>query len=361
MSIGALSGINSYDFYNSANIQNMYQLMRYRYNMNSTLALKNSSKVTSYLGTQGLTAASTSGVDKTQAFLSAYQIDMKSTAEAAEKLSYYKAGNVFSQYTLGSSDEDVAEIATNSLRKTTSFSVSVENLATETDPARYSITENGRTTRYTSESNVINLGNADATLTLKGTGTTEIYTGVDEDKIVSAMKDMVKSYNNTMETLSLGKNLGSGVYSQYSEMTKPIANGSVLSMVGLSYDKAGNLKLDEDRLRNALENQYDTTRELIGGQYGIATSLGERAGNILSQSVSSIMGSTAGNLIDGVTGSLFGNSSGSLLGTNNIYSSLLGGSNLGQNYFDMMYDFSRNVPYSYGNFYSVGSMIDLLG
>ena len=360
MSIGALSGISSYDFYNSGYIQNMYQLMRYRYNMNSALALRGSDKVTSYLGAQGITA-STSGVDKTQAFLSAYQIDMKSTAEAADKLSYYKAGNVFSEYTLGSSDEAVAEIATNSLRKTTSFSVNVENLATDTEPARYSITENGRTTRYTSESNTINLNNADATLTLKGTGTTEIYTGVDEDKIVSAMKDMVKQYNNTMETLSLGKNLGSGVYNQYSEMTKPISNGSVLSMVGLSYDKGGNLKLDEDRLRTSLENKYETTRELIGGQYGIATSLGERAGKVLSQSVSSIIGNTAGSFFGDVTDSLFGGSSGSLFGTDNSYNNLFGSSNLGQNYFNMMYDFSRNVPYSYGNFYSVGSVFDLLG
>ena len=61
MSIGALSGISSYDFYNSGYIQNMYQLMRYRYNMNSALALRGSDKVTSYLGAQGITA-STSGI-----------------------------------------------------------------------------------------------------------------------------------------------------------------------------------------------------------------------------------------------------------------------------------------------------------
>ncbi len=392
MSIGALSGVSYFDSYNSSNIQNMYQLMRYRYNINSAMAIRNSSKVTSYLGSQSTATSSSSGVDKTQAFLSLYKKDLEDTQSAADKLSYYKAGNVFSQYTLGSSDEDVAEISTNSLRKSTSFSVSVEKLASDTTPARYSITENGRTTQYTSQSNTIQLQNADATLTLKGTGKTDIYTGIDEDSIVSAMRDMVKSYNNTMETLSLGKNLGSGVYSQYSDMSEKIANGTIMSMVGLSYDKNGDLSLDEDRLKSALERDYETARELIGGQYGIATTLSQKTSDALTQSISSIMGDTGSSLLDSTnsllgssassllgssTGSLLGSSAGSLLGSstgsllgsttssllgNTSTNSLIGNSNnYGQNYFNLMYDFSKNMPYNYGNSYSIGSLFNLLG
>ncbi len=382
MSIGALSGVSSYDYYNSNSIQNMYQLMRYRYNINSATALRNASKVTSYLGTQSTAVSSSSGTDKTQAFLSLYKKDLEDTQSAADQLSYYKAGNVFTQYTLGSSDEDVAEVATNSLRKTTSFSVDVQSLATDTTPARYSITENGRTTQYTSESNTIQLKNADATLTLKGTGKTDIYTGIDEDKIVSAMHDMVKSYNNTMETLSLGKNLGSGVYGQYSDMSERIANGTIMSMVGLSYDKNGDLTLDEDRLKSALESDYNTAKELIGGQFGIATTLSQRAGDALTQSITSIMGNSTNSLLD-ATSSLLGSSSSSLLGGDSTYSNLLGGSstyssllgntgssyssllgsnsNFGQSYFNLMYDFSKNMPYNYGSSYSMGSLFDLLG
>ncbi|OON87148.1 hypothetical protein BXO88_04560 [Oribacterium sp. C9] len=343
--ISAISGISSYDLYSSS-ISNMYQLMRYQYGINQTSAYGSTPKVSSFLGTSAATASS-SGVDRTQAFLSAYQSDVKSTEKAADKLNYFKSGNVFSQYTLGSSDEEVAEITTHSLRKSSNFTIDVQNLATDKSPARYSITENGRTTQYTSESNTIKLGNADATMTLKGTGTTNIYTGVDEDNIVSAMKDMVKAYNNTMETLSVGKDLGSGVQKQLSRMSGNIANGAVLSMVGLSYDKNGDLKLDEARLRSALEKDYDTTRELIGGQYGIATTLGERARTTLSESVTSIVGvspaaSTTTSSLSGLSG-------------------LLSGDDLGKNYFNLMYDFSKNMPYSYTNFYSVGSLLNLLG
>lgn len=343
--ISAISGINSYDLYNSS-ISSMYQLMRYQYGINKTGAYGSTSKVTSYLGSSATAAASSSGVDKTKAFLSAYQSDVKSTEKAADKLNYFKSGNVFSQYTLGSSDEAVAEIDTHSLRKSSNFTVDVKNLATDNEPARYSITENGRTTQYTSASNTIKLGNADATMTLKGTGTTNIYTGVDEDNIVSAMKDMVKAYNNTMETLAAGKNLGSGVQQQFSRMSGDIANGTILSMVGLSYDKNGDLKLDEARLRSALEKDYDTTRELIGGQYGIATTLGERARTTLSESVTSIMGTTE-TLFSGTRG---------LSGLSGLFSD----DDLGKNYFNLMYDFSKSMPYSYTNFYSVGSLMNLL-
>ena len=343
--ISAIGGINSYDLYSSS-ISNMYQLMRYKYGINQTGAYGSTSRISSFLGTTQASASS-SGVDRTQAFLSAYQSDVKSTERAADKLNYFKSGNVFSQFTLGSSDEAVAEIATHSLRKSSNFTVSVQNLATDKDPARYSITENGRTTQYTSASNTIKLGNADATMTLKGTGTTNIYTGVDEDNIVSAMKDMVKAYNNTMETLSVGKDLGSGVQKQLSRMSGNIANGTVLSMVGLSYDKNGDLKLDESRLRTALEKDYDTTRELIGGQYGIATALGERARTTLSESVTSIVGSAA-SAFTGANG---------LSGLSGLFTD----DNLGKNYFNLMYDFSKSMPYSYSNFYSVGSLLNLLG
>lgn len=344
MSISAIGGISSYDLYNSGYLNNMYQLMRYQYGINQASAYGSTSRISSFLGTQAATTASSSGVDKTQAFLSAYQSDVTSTEKAANSLNYFKPGNVFSQYTLGSSDEAVAEIKTNSLRKSTEFTVDVQNLATKDQPARYSITENGRTTQYTSASNTIKLGNADATMTLKGTGTTNIYTGVDEDNIVSAMKDMVKAYNNTMETLSAGKNLGSGVQKQLSRMSGSIANGNILSMVGLSYDKKGDLKLDEARLRTALENDYDTTRELIGCQYGIATTLGERARATLSESVSSIVGTSP-----------------SASAVSRGLSALFSGDDIGQNYFNLMYDFSKSMPYSISNSYSVGSMLNLLG
>ena len=346
MSISALGGVSSFDFYNSSSIQSMYDLMRYQYSINSSLASRNASKVSSYLGTQGL-STSTSGVDNTTAFLSLYKSDLTGMEKAADRLSYYKPGNVFSEFTLGSSDEGVAEISTKSLSRAKEFTVDVQNLATDIEPARYSITENGKTTQYTSKSNTISLSNADATMTLKGTGTTSIYTGVDEDNIVSAMKDMVKKYNDTMETLSVGKSLGSGVYSQISDMSKRISNGTVLSMVGLSYDKNGNLSLDEARLRSQLEKDYDTTREIIGGQYGIATGLSQKADEALSKSVTSIMGR-----------SLSGNESG-LLGSGG---SIFGQSaDLGQDYLNLMFDFSKKTPYAYNNLYAVGSMLNLLG
>lgn len=98
MSISAIGGISSYDLYNSGYLNNMYQLMRYQYGINQASAYGSTSRISSFLGTQNTTAASSSGVDKTKAFLSAYQSDVKNTEKAADNLNYFKSGNVLTVY-----------------------------------------------------------------------------------------------------------------------------------------------------------------------------------------------------------------------------------------------------------------------
>ncbi|MCI8342174.1 MAG: flagellar filament capping protein FliD [Firmicutes bacterium] len=146
----------------------------------------------------------------------------------------------------------------------------LKNVSQESRDAVYSITKNGTTKEYTSSSNDINIEYGRMTATLKKAGETTISTGMDNDKVVSAMKDLVSNYNKTLDFLNKNADRGTGVVNQIRNMaTAPTAEKS-MELIGVSVNKDGTLKIDEAKLAESLKKDPSLTRDIIGGSFGIA-------------------------------------------------------------------------------------------
>lgn len=211
-----------------------------------------------------------------------------------------------------------------------------EESAVQGQNAQYTVTQNGRSTNRVSESNQISLdyGRIDATLT--GTGKTEIKAGTDTDEVVAAVKDLVDSYNNATDLLQANAGRGRGSKLQYESFSREIAGEKTLNAVGLSYDKSGRLQMDETALRKALTDDFEGTRELLGGQHGIA--------DRVSQRVDTATATSSGSLVDQDISTRMDRSQES------VFSS-----------FRYLAGFAGSGPYSLGNYYTVGLMLNTLG
>ncbi len=212
----------------------------------------------------------------------------------------------------------------------------IQNVAAEGQNARYTVTQNGQTTSRTSESNKISLdyGRIDATLT--GTGSAQIKAGADTDKIVSAVKDMVNQYNEATDLLKSNAGRGRGTQAQYESFSRPVASDSTLKAVGIRYDKSGRMQVDESALKEALSKDFEGTKEIIGGQFGIADKIAQKA--------DSAMATSSGRLVDQDVSARMDRSQ------ENTFSS-----------FRFLSNFAGSGPYSLGNYYTVGLMLNTRG
>ena len=212
----------------------------------------------------------------------------------------------------------------------------LQQTASEGQNARYTVTQNGQTTSRSSESNKISLdyGRIDATLT--GTGSAEIKAGADMDKIVSAVKDMASSYNEATDLLKANSGRGRGTQAQYESFSRPIASERTLKAVGISYDKSGRMQVDESALKKALNEDFEGTKEIIGGQFGIADKVAQKA--------DSAMATSSGRLVDQDISTRMDRNQ------ENTFSS-----------FRFLSNFAGSGPYSLGNYYTVGLMLNTRG
>ena len=212
----------------------------------------------------------------------------------------------------------------------------LQQAAAEGQNARYTVTQNGQTTSRSSESNKISLdyGRIDATLT--GTGSAEIKAGADMDKIVSAVKDMASSYNEATDLLKANSGRGRGTQAQYESFSRPIASERTLKAVGISYDKSGRMQVDESALKKALNENFEGTKEIIGGQFGIADKVAQKA--------DSAMAASSGRLVDQDISTRMDRNQ------ENTFSS-----------FRFLSNFAGSGPYSLGNYYTVGLMLNTRG
>ncbi len=114
-----------------------------------------------------------------------------------------------------------------------------------------------------------------------------------QDEVVSAVQDFVKDYNYAVDYLKQNVEHGSGVSNQLEALQRGIPNEKTLAAVGMSVDKNGRLQVDEDKLREAMEKDPEEVKWLIGGQYGMADRVGNKATSSLDTSVDKILGSDA--------------------------------------------------------------------
>lgn len=214
----------------------------------------------------------------------------------------------------------------------------IETASTLAQDAVYSVTEYGQTQTFKSSSNTVDLNFSGIQANLKGVGESKIYTGVDEDDVVSAVQDLVDGYNSVQSLLSDNADRGVGAAAHKKSFGLGMASEKELNAIGISYNKEGKLVLDKDALKEALEKDYEGTKSIIGGQFGIAETTGARAERALSEPVQRIASNDLSNLTNQVG--------------SNQYSS--------NSTFQYFSTFARSGAYNLGNYYAVGMLMNTL-
>lgn len=212
----------------------------------------------------------------------------------------------------------------------------LDTALSEARDAVYTVTENGYSQTYQSDTNKVSLDYGRIDAELKGTGETNVYTGIDEDKVVSAVEDLVKSYNSVTKLLDENSSRGTGAAAHLSSFKRGMADAKTLKALGIAYDKDGDMQLDKEALKDALETDYEGTKSLIGGQFGIAEKASARADRALSDSVQRVVSNDLASAAEEEQDS----------GSSSVFQ-----------YFS---SFSRSGPYNLSNFYTVGLLLNTM-
>ncbi len=168
-----------------------------------------------------------------------------------------------------------------------------------------------------------------------------------KENIVSAVKDFADKYNSTVSFLESNSSRSSVVAGQLSSLQHVLKTDKAMKTVGLGVDTTGKLQVDEDELNEVLDKSYDFTRDVMGGQFGIASRAGSKAASILDySSIDSILGTseTGGSSSAGASGTAGSGSSSSTLSDD----------------FMMFANFARSGAYNLSNFYAVGLLLNTL-
>lgn len=176
------------------------------------------------------------------------------------------------------------------------------------------------------------------------------------DDVVSAVKDLVKNYNDTMSYLKKNGSYGSGLSSQMESLKRSIPTEQGLSYLGMSVDTTGELKVDESKLRETLKNDPQYVKGGIGGQFGIADRLGAKATSILDSSVDKVLGNskTASSTSSGTD-----KSSSSTSSSSNSNAASSNQASMMSDSFKQFASFARGGAFNLSNYYAV-SMLNIL-
>lgn len=160
----------------------------------------------------------------------------------------------------------------------------MSNVTQSAQNANYTYTEKGVTKSGASQSNKISLGYGGIEATLKKEGTATVTVGKDPEKLVSAMEDLVKSYNSAVTLLSNNADRGSGSVIQLNRLQSSITGTKEnMDKLGLSTNKDGTLSLDKQTLSKSLKEDPKLTKDLLSGSFGI----GQKAFNVAKSSMNS--------------------------------------------------------------------------
>jgi flagellar capping protein FliD len=167
----------------------------------------------------------------------------------------------------------------------------------------------------------------------------------EKSNIISSVKDFVNQYNETKSYLSSNSNRSSTVASHLAAFERAVPSEKTLKAMGISIDKYGKMQLDEKKLTESLDKDYEETKNLLGGQYGLAERVGTKATAILDTPVDKIAG------VSGSSSTGKGNASSSGAVSSN--------STMSESFLDFA-RFARSGAYNLGNYYAVGTMLNLL-
>lgn len=203
----------------------------------------------------------------------------------------------------------------------------------EAEDAEYTVSKNGQEEKaYTSDVNQVSLDYGRLTANLHEVGESTVKIGVHDNTVVSAVKDLVSNYNDTVKMLAKNADRGSGVERQLSHMLQIPVSEKSLSLVGISQDKNGLLQLDESKLVDSLNKNPSLTKDVLGGSFSIAQTMFENGRQGLSKSGASLIENDLGIVQDKYENNLF----------------------------MTMSAFGRTSPYAMSNMFTVGSLLNLL-
>ncbi|MCI8513215.1 MAG: hypothetical protein HFI93_01075 [Lachnospiraceae bacterium] len=220
----------------------------------------------------------------------------------------------------------------------TGAAAGLESVVNEAQDAMYSVTQYGMTETFYSDTNKVSVDYGRIDVELKKEGTTNIYAGVDTDKISSAVQDLVDSYNSVVNMLEKNSGRGAGTAAHLSSFQRGMGHEKTLAAVGISKDKEGNLVLDKEKLIEAMEKDYEGTMDILGGQFGLAENAAQKADRALSDPVQRV-----------VSNQLKGGASGSDASAGNEAT----------NQYTYFANFAARGAYNLVNYYSVGMLFNM--
>lgn len=156
-----------------------------------------------------------------------------------------------------------------------------------------------------------------------------------QEEIISAVKDFAKVYNSAVSFLESNSDRSSTVVRQLNSLKNALTTEDAMARIGLGFDKSGNLEVDEKKLKETLNDNYESVKDILGGQFGIAERAASKATYILDHaSVEKIAGvsekETKANSISDLDD------------------------------FDIFSKFALGGAYNLTNYYAVGTMLNTL-
>ena len=225
----------------------------------------------------------------------------------------------------------------------TGAAAGLETVVNQAQDAEYTVTQDGLSQTFRSSTNKVSIDYDRIEVELKQEGSTNIYAGVDADKITGAVQDLVDSYNAVTNLLEANSGRGAGTAAHLSSFQRGMGAEKTLAAVGISTNKAGDLVLDEKKLLSALEKDYEGTMDILGGQFGLAERASQKADRALSDSVQRIVSNDLGGKTSGSSSSN-GSGGNAASGTGNQFT-----------YFA---NFAANGAYNLTNYYAVGMLLN---
>lgn len=210
--------------------------------------------------------------------------------------------------------------------------------------ASYTVTQNGYSQSYTSDTNKVSIAYGRVDVELKKEGSTNIYSGVDTDRITDAVQDLVDSYNSVTNLLEANSGRGRGTATHLASFQRGMAHEKTLAALGITTNKAGDLVLDKEKLTEALEKDYDFVVDTLGGQFGLAENAAQKADRALSDSVQRIVSNDLGGKSSSSSDS--GSSAGSTANAGNAYTQFA--------------NFVSGGAYNLANYYAVGMLLNTM-
>lgn len=208
----------------------------------------------------------------------------------------------------------------------------LDTVKTEAADSIYSVTMNGKTTKYESYSNEISVDNTRIGITLKGVGKTTIRADVDADKTASAVGNLVDAYNSSLKLLNDNYDRGTGVERQLRNLVMGLGPEKSLEKLGITVNKDATLKFDKEVLKKNMKENPSLTKDLISGVGGIANRAYNKAANGLAVKSDTLI-------------------------NNDIESAQAEAMNSPYNAFNM---YSRNGVHALNNYYALGMMMNYL-